>query len=101
VSTVETLDLLAVMAHPDDAELLCGGTLIKAATAGKRVGILDLTGGEMGSSGSRSDRQREAARAAEIMGLTERRSKTTTSRGTSSRAIYGPYVRASSLRTGR
>ena len=36
------LDLLAVMAHPDDAELLCGGTLIKSASRGKRVGILDL-----------------------------------------------------------
>ena len=46
------LDLLAVMAHPDDAELLCGGTLIKSASRGKRVGVVDLTAGEMGSSGS-------------------------------------------------
>ena len=43
------LDLLAIMAHPDDAELLCGGTLIKSASRGKRVGVVDLTAGEMGS----------------------------------------------------
>jgi N-acetylglucosamine malate deacetylase 1 len=73
MSHTEPLDLLAVMAHPDDAELLCGATLIKAAASGRRVGILDLTAGEMGSSGSKSDRAREAARAAEIMGLAERR----------------------------
>ena len=40
------------MAHPDDAELLCGGALIKSASQGKRVGVIDLTAGEMGSSGS-------------------------------------------------
>lgn len=67
------LDLLAIMSHPDDAELLCGGSLIKAASRGKRVGILDLTAGEMGSSGSGEIRAREAARAAEIMGVVERR----------------------------
>ena len=54
------LDLLAIMAHPDDAELCCGCTLIKAANAGKRVGILDLTAGEMGSSGAVEVRAREA-----------------------------------------
>jgi len=67
------LDLLAVMAHPDDAELLCGGTLIKSAGRGKRVGVLDLTAGEMGSSGSAATRAREAAAAAGQMGLAERR----------------------------
>ena len=67
------LDLLAIMAHPDDAELLCGGALIKSATAGKRVGVLDLTAGEMGSSGSLEQRAAEAGRAAEIMGIAERR----------------------------
>jgi N-acetylglucosamine malate deacetylase 1 len=70
---MDALDLLAVMAHPDDAELLCGGALIKAAEMGRRVGILDLTAGEMGSSGTAMDRAQEAARAAEIMGLVERR----------------------------
>ncbi|HUP53351.1 MAG TPA: bacillithiol biosynthesis deacetylase BshB1 [Longimicrobiales bacterium] len=69
----EPLDLLAVMAHPDDAELLCGGALIKAATRGNRVGVLDLTAGEMGSSGSLEIRAKESARAAEIIGLVERR----------------------------
>ena len=70
----ESLDLLVVMAHPDDAELLCGGMLIKTAALGKRVGVLDLSPGEMGSSGSGEIRRQEAARAAEVMGLAERRS---------------------------
>ena len=63
------LDLLAIMAHPDDAELLCGGTLIKSASRGKRVGIVDLTAGEMGSAGSAGTRAREAANAGAQMGL--------------------------------
>ena len=69
----DTLDLLAVMAHPDDAELLCGGTLIKTASLGKRVGVLDLTTGEMGSSGTGDLRRTEAANSAGIMGLAARR----------------------------
>jgi bacillithiol biosynthesis deacetylase BshB1 len=69
----DPLDLLAIMAHPDDAELLCGGTLIKSAGRGKRVGVLDLTAGEMGSAGSAAIRAREAASAAAHMGLVERR----------------------------
>ena len=66
------LDLLAVMAHPDDAELLCGGTLIKSAGRGKRVGILDLTAGEMGSTGTAATRAREAAAASGQIGLAAR-----------------------------
>lgn len=69
----ESLDLLAVMAHPDDAELLCGGMLIKTASLGRRVGVLDLSSGEMGSSGSGELRTVEAERAAEVMGLAVRR----------------------------
>lgn len=69
----EPLDLLAIMAHPDDAELLCGGTLIKSASRGKRVGVLDLTAGEMGSSGTAATRAREADAAGRQMGLVERR----------------------------
>jgi len=69
----EPLDLLAIMAHPDDAELLCGGTLIKSSGRGKRVGVLDLTAGEMGSSGSAAARSREADAAGKQMGLVERR----------------------------
>ena len=69
----EPLDVLAVMAHPDDAELLCGGTLIKSTRQAHRVGVIDLTAGEMGSSGSAAIRGTEAGHAAEIMGLVERR----------------------------
>ena len=69
----EPLDLLAIMAHPDDAELLCGGALSKAAAHGDRVGILDLTRGEAASTGSAEIREREAARASEVMGLAVRR----------------------------
>lgn len=69
----EPLDLLAIMAHPDDAELLCGGTLIKSASRGKLVGVLDLTSGEMGSSGTAASRAREADAAGKQMGLVERR----------------------------
>ena len=69
-----TIDLLAFGAHPDDVELTCGGTLIKAVRQGYRAAIVDLTGGETGTHGSRSLRADEAAKAAEVMGVTERRS---------------------------
>lgn len=69
----EPLDILAVMAHPDDAELLCGGALRKSTRRGERAGIVDLTRGEMGSRGTPEIRAREAERAAEILGLAERR----------------------------
>ncbi len=62
------LDLLAIAAHPDDVELTCGGTLIRMAQRGYKVGILDLTEGEMGSRGSAEIRRREAAAAARILG---------------------------------
>ena len=60
----EPIDRLAIMAHPDDAELLCGGAHAKAAALGDRVGILDLTRGEVGSSGSGEIRAEEAVRSA-------------------------------------
>ena len=63
------LDLLAIAAHPDDVELTCGGTLIKMVQRGYKAGILDLTGGEMGSRGTAEIRQREAAAAARILGV--------------------------------
>ena len=66
------LDLLAAVAHPDDAELLAGGTLAKAVDAGRRVGILDLTHGEMGSRGNAEIRAREAAAASLVLGITAR-----------------------------
>jgi bacillithiol biosynthesis deacetylase BshB1 len=65
--------LLAIAAHRDDVELTCAGTLIKAADAGYTTGILDLTAGESGSRGSATLRGEEAERAAQLMGVTERR----------------------------
>jgi bacillithiol biosynthesis deacetylase BshB1 len=67
------IDLLAIAPHPDDAELLCGGTLIRAADAGYRTGVLDLTAGEAGSRGTPEERAAESERAAEIMGLADRK----------------------------
>ncbi|MEP7382003.1 MAG: bacillithiol biosynthesis deacetylase BshB1 [Gemmatimonadota bacterium] len=67
-----SLDLLAIVAHPDDAELTCGGTLIKAARAGRRTGIIDLSAGEMGSRGSAAIRASEAAAANAILGVSSR-----------------------------
>ena len=66
------LDVLAIGAHPDDVELTCGGTVIKLVKQGHRVGILDLTQGELGTRGDRTTRAREAARAAEVMGVSLR-----------------------------
>lgn len=65
------LDVLAVGAHPDDAELGCGGTLAKLAAAGRRVGILHLTGGESGTRGTAAGRRREAEAAAAALGAAE------------------------------
>jgi bacillithiol biosynthesis deacetylase BshB1 len=67
------IDLLAFGAHPDDVELTCGGTLIKAARQGYRTAIVDLTGGETGTHGSRGLRAEEADRAAALMQVSERR----------------------------
>jgi bacillithiol biosynthesis deacetylase BshB1 len=69
---VRTVDLLAIAAHPDDAELTCGGTLAMAVRQGYRVGILDLVAGESGTRGSAAVRATEARRAAKILGVSER-----------------------------
>lgn len=66
------LDILAFGAHPDDVELGCGGTLAKEIALGKKVGIVDLTRGELGTRGSAEIRDREAAAAAKILGVTVR-----------------------------
>ncbi|NND62372.1 MAG: bacillithiol biosynthesis deacetylase BshB1 [Flavobacteriaceae bacterium] len=66
------LDILAVGAHPDDVEMSCGATLAKAISDGKSVGILDLTRGELGTRGSADLRKEEAAKAAEILGVSVR-----------------------------
>ncbi len=68
------IDLLAIMAHPDDAELLCGGTIARMAAQGYGVGILDLTAGESGSFGDRETRAQEAQAAAKILGAAQRTS---------------------------
>jgi bacillithiol biosynthesis deacetylase BshB1 len=68
----EPLHAMALGAHPDDVEISCGGTLVKLAKLGYRVGVLDLTRGEMGTRGTASDREREAAEAGRIMGLVVR-----------------------------
>ena len=69
---IDPVDLLAVAAHPDDVELTCGGVIVKAARAGYRTGIVDLTRGETGTRGSPELRAAEAAAAAEVMGVAHR-----------------------------
>ncbi len=64
-----TVDALAIFAHRDDAELCCGGTLAKLVRLGHRVGIVDLTQGEMGSRGSAATRAAEATTAAAVLGV--------------------------------
>lgn len=66
------LDVLAFGAHPDDVELGCGGTIAKEVASGKKVGIVDLTRGELGSRGSVEIRNSEAAKASAILGITTR-----------------------------
>jgi N-acetylglucosamine malate deacetylase 1 len=66
------VDLLAIAAHRDDVELTCGGTVARAVRAGHRVGILDLTQGEMGTRGDAATRRAEAERAARALGVTVR-----------------------------
>ena len=63
------LDILAIGVHPDDVELGCSGTLINEIKRGKKVGILDLTQGELGTRGTVATRYEEAARAAKIIGV--------------------------------
>jgi bacillithiol biosynthesis deacetylase BshB1 len=66
------LDILAIGVHPDDVELGCSGTILNEIKAGKKVGILDLTQGELGTRGTIETRYLEAKRAAEIMGVSVR-----------------------------
>ena len=66
---MQKLDILAFGAHPDDVELGCAGTLLVAVAEGKKVGIIDLTKGELGTRGTTSQRLKEAQLAAEVMGI--------------------------------
>jgi len=69
---MSSLDVLAIAPHPDDAELICGGTLARLAREGRTTGILDLTQGEMGTRGSVEVRAEEAADAAMVLGCAVR-----------------------------
>jgi N-acetylglucosamine malate deacetylase 1 len=62
-------EILAIGAHPDDVDLCCAGTLAKMTGAGRKVGILDLTAGEMGTRGDKETRLQESRASAEILGL--------------------------------
>lgn len=66
------LDILAIAAHPDDVELACAGTLMVHAAQGLKVGVLDLTRGELGTRGTVETRAAEAAASAQVMGLAVR-----------------------------
>ena len=66
------LDILVFGAHPDDAELGAGGTIAKEVSLGKKVGVVDLTRGELGTRGTAEIRDQEAAKAGEILGLSLR-----------------------------
>ena len=66
------LDILAFGAHPDDVELGAAATIAKEISLGKKVGIIDLTQGELGTRGSKELRKVEASNAAAILGVTVR-----------------------------
>ena len=66
------LDILAFGAHPDDVELGCSGTIAKEISLGKKVGIIDLTRGELGTRGSVEIRNQESKKASEILGISAR-----------------------------
>lgn len=66
------LDVLAIAAHPDDAELFCAGSLVSLISGGKKAGVLDLTRGEKGTRGTPELRLQEAQKAAKIIGLAVR-----------------------------
>lgn len=63
------VDILAIGAHPDDVELGCGGTIAKLISEGKKVAIVDLTQGELGTRGTNVTRAQESAEASEILGI--------------------------------
>lgn len=66
------LDILVFASHPDDAELGCGGTIAKHTGLGDKVGIIDLTRGELGTRGTPETRREEAAQSANILGVSAR-----------------------------
>ena len=66
---MDQVDILAIFAHPDDAELTVGGTMLKMKHLGYRTGVLDVTAGEMGTRGTQEGRAIEAKEAAKILNL--------------------------------
>ncbi|MEO0527208.1 MAG: bacillithiol biosynthesis deacetylase BshB1 [Bacteroidota bacterium] len=66
------LDILVFGAHPDDAELGAGGTIAKEVASGKKVGIIDLTRGELGTRGTAEIRDKEAEDAGKVLGVSVR-----------------------------
>ena len=71
-ATGEAVDLMVLAAHPDDAEIGCGGTILRATDAGLRVAVVDATRGEMATRGTPELRAAEAAAATALLGLCER-----------------------------
>ena len=63
------VDILVIMAHPDDAELLCSGTILSSINGGMSVGIIDLTKGELGTRGNEKIRLKEADDSAKVLGV--------------------------------
>lgn len=66
------LDILVLAAHPDDAELGCGGTILHHVSLGHKVGVVDFTQGELGTRGTVQTREQEASNSAKILGLSVR-----------------------------
>ena len=72
MNQIESLDILAFGAHPDDVELAASGTILKHIALGKKVGVVDLTRGEKGTRGTANDRDLEAKESSKILGLNVR-----------------------------
>jgi LmbE family N-acetylglucosaminyl deacetylase len=85
------VDILTIAAHPDDIEITCGGTVIKMTEAGYRVGILDLTAGESGTRGSAALREKEARRAAQVLGVVHRENLNIPEGRAKDSGIQAPY----------
>ncbi|ABG59043.1 bacillithiol biosynthesis deacetylase BshB1 [Cytophaga hutchinsonii] len=69
---VNKVDILVLAAHPDDAELACSGTILNQIALGRKVAVVDLTRGELGTRGTAEIRAQESAAATELLGLTAR-----------------------------
>jgi LmbE family N-acetylglucosaminyl deacetylase len=65
----QAVDILCITAHPDDAEIAMGGTILRHLAQGRTVGLVDLTAGELGTRGSGELRKQEAAASAQVLGV--------------------------------